>query len=264
MFMASGAAYASDIEYDANGFSDSEAYPYQSAVFDEETQTYLISNAGQLYWYAEGVNKGDVKKGAKLTADITVNTDVLVDGALNPSTEGFRDWSPIGNRYFEMYYSFDGDGHSISGLYCANKAYAALIGHVRGEGVEIKNVTIRDSYFSNTIQVAGIVSSVEENGCSITISNCHFYGLIDAQGRCGAILGSHTKGQVTIDNCSNRGTIRSTAEYCGGIVGESSAPITITNCYNAAEARVENTNNYTGGIVGGTKSTATLIGCQSQ
>lgn len=263
VFMASGAAYASDIEYDANGFSDSEAYPYQSAVFDEETQTYLISNAGQLYWYAEGVNKGDVKKGAKLTADITVNTDVLVDGALNPSTEGFRDWSPIGNRYFEMYYSFDGDGHSISGLYCANKAYAALIGHVRGEGVEIKNVTIRDSYFSNTIQVAGIVSSVEENGCSITISNCHFYGLIDAQGRCGAILGSHTKGQVTIDNCSNRGTIRSTAEYCGGIVGESSAPITITNCYNAAEARVENTNNYTGGIVGGTKSTATLIGCHN-
>lgn len=263
VFMASAAAYASDIEYDANGFSSDEDYPYQSAVFDEETQTYLISNAGQLYWYAEGVNKGDVKKGAKLTANIVVNTDVIVDGQLNTSTEGFRDWSPIGNRYFEMYYSFDGDGHSISGLYCANKAYAALIGHVRGEGVEIKNVTIRDSYFSNTIQVAGIVSSVEENGCSITISNCHFYGLIDGQGRCGAILGSHTKGQVTIDNCSNRGTIRSIADYCGGIVGESSAPITITNSYNATEGRVENTQDYTGGIVGRTSSTATLIGCHN-
>ncbi|MCQ2216242.1 MAG: InlB B-repeat-containing protein [Bacteroidales bacterium] len=262
VFMASGVAYASDIEYDANGFSDSEAYPYQSAIFDEETQTYLISNAGQLYWYAQGVNKGNVKKGAKLTANIVVNADVIVDGQLNPSTEGFRAWQPIGSSSFEMSYNFDGDGHSISGLYCKDTQYAALIGFVSGDNVEIKNVTVRDSYFSNSNTVAGIVARKGDG--SLTISNCHFYGLVEAsQGMCGAILGWVPTGQATIDNCSNRGTIRSTDRFCGGIVGTASSSINITDSYNATEGRVENTKNYTGGIVGGTSSTATLIGCHN-
>lgn len=260
--MASGAAYASDIEYDANGFSDSEAYPYQSAIFDEETQTYLISNAGQLYWYAQGVNKGNVKKGAKLTANIVVNADVIVDGQLNPSTEGFRAWQPIGTSSFVMSYNFDGDGYSISGLYCKDTQRAALIGFVSGDNVEIKNVTVRDSYFSNGNTVAGIVARKGDG--SLTISNCHFYGLVEAsQGMCGAILGWVPTGQTTIDNCSNRGTIRSTDRFCGGIVGTASSSINITDSYNATEGRVENTKNYTGGIVGGTSSTATLIGCHN-
>ncbi len=264
VFMASGAAYASDIEYDANGFSDSEAYPYQSATFDEESQTYLISNAGQLYWYAQGVNKGNVKKGAKLTDNIVVNADVLVDGQLNPSTEGFRAWQPIGTSSFEMSYNFDGDGHSISGLYCKDTQHAALIGFVSGDNVEIKNVTVRDSYFSDYNQVAGIVAVARKDDGSITISNCHFYGLVEAsQGMCGAILGWVPTGQATIDKCSNHGTIRSTDTYCGGIVGEARSSLTITDSYNATEGRVENTKNYTGGIVGGTTSTSTFIGCHN-
>ena len=87
---------------------------------------YQIGTKAELYWFAALVN-GDTsapevssaKTGAcaTLTADITVNTDVLNDyGTLANNYPDFITWTPIG--YFESYTgTFDGQGHTISGLY---------------------------------------------------------------------------------------------------------------------------------------------------
>ena len=88
---------------------------------------YQIGTAAELYWFAalvngdESVCTGGVTQNtsanAVLTADITVNNDVLYsDGTLNENYSNFITWTPIG--YFESYTgTFDGQGHTISGLY---------------------------------------------------------------------------------------------------------------------------------------------------
>ena len=64
----------------------------------------------------EGVSQ-NTSANAVLTKNITVNNEVLIsDVTLNNNGSGFETWTPIG--YFESYTgTFDGQGHTISGLY---------------------------------------------------------------------------------------------------------------------------------------------------
>ena len=136
-------------------------------------EVYEISSAGQLYWFAELVNgtlgivSQNTSANAVLTNDITINTDVLnEDGTLNADKAGkFREWMPIGFCYDinhddlpEIAYykgSFDGNGHTISGLYFNNKEQgdAGLFGQI-SEEAEIRNVGVINSYFYGEAEYA--------------------------------------------------------------------------------------------------------------
>ncbi|MGN0449520.1 MAG: hypothetical protein ACI4G0_04080, partial [Ruminococcus sp.] len=114
---------------------------------------YQIGTAAQLYWFAGLVNgtleevDQNTAANAVLTADITVNTGVLKsDGTLNTGT--FTDWMPIGNTSNQYAGTFDGQGHTINGLYFNNTSTedVGLFGCL-GENGEIKNVGVIDSYF---------------------------------------------------------------------------------------------------------------------
>ena len=98
----------------------------------DENGVYQISNANELYGFAEIVNKRqdnekwDPHANAVLTADITVNKDVLnTDGTLNTEKKDtFVPWTPIGHydsegdhHTFAYKGTFDGQNHTISGLY---------------------------------------------------------------------------------------------------------------------------------------------------
>jgi len=81
---------------------------------------YEIGTADELYAFAEAVNNANTGINAVLTEDITVNENVLVDGALNSDeavVAAFRTWTPIGNSTNQYTGTFDGAGHTISGLY---------------------------------------------------------------------------------------------------------------------------------------------------
>ena len=86
---------------------------------------YQIDTAAELYWFAQTVNEGDYDAHAELTNDITINENVLDDaGNVNSnSASSFTQWTPIcgkeiGNFVYTKYTgTFDGGGHSISGLY---------------------------------------------------------------------------------------------------------------------------------------------------
>lgn len=88
----------------------------------DEKGTYKLSTAAELYWFAKHVNDGSETACAILSADITVNTGVLdSNGNLNSGT--FETWTPIGswgsdpNTYKGFAGEFNGNGHTISGLY---------------------------------------------------------------------------------------------------------------------------------------------------
>lgn len=67
--------------YSVDGFCSEVDTHYQSAVQSgvgaNQMANYIISNAGQLYWFANHVNTGDYRYNAELSNNITINNNVL-------------------------------------------------------------------------------------------------------------------------------------------------------------------------------------------
>ncbi|MBQ9605118.1 MAG: hypothetical protein IJR45_06865, partial [Firmicutes bacterium] len=159
-------------EYDENGFAADGSY--QPAVL--RNNAYEITNAGQLYWYAEYINGGNIAN-AVLTANITAN-----NGKMTESSENARKWTPItANGTFV----FDGGDFAVSGLYCENAEYAGLFGTLAG--AEVKNVSVINSYFKAS-KSAGAIAAEQSAGAKISecssVNNI-IYGLNNAGGIAG-------------------------------------------------------------------------------
>ena len=140
-----------------------------------------------MYAFAVAVNSGYVAINGKLTADITVNKNVIsADGSLNgiPS----RKWTPIGhyvsdNDNILFAGTFEGNGKTISGLYItdANKGCAGFFGCVGRNGI-ISNVHIADSWydvsFDGNLYLGGIVGDLFR----ATVTGSTFSGVISGSG----------------------------------------------------------------------------------
>ena len=239
----------------------------QCTVCGEYTQpelvdgVYQIASAAHLYWFASWVNKGNAEASAVLTADIVVNSSVLAaDGSLNGDGSNFRTWTPIGiyDEDEEYFFSgtFDGDNHTISGLYLADWGNnAGLFGFA--EGATIKNVGIVDSYFSGVGDIGSICGFAYDNS---TITNCYNTGTVSCEeyevgGICGYLENS------TITNCHNTGTINSGEGCTGGICGYAYGNNTISNCYNTGSV----TSKYgAGGICGVVSDNSAITNCHNE
>lgn len=246
---------------------------YEAATLSDGV--YQIGNYSQLYWFAQKVNNDNEHYGnakAVLTADITVNTDVLDEsGNLVSNVSEFRSWTPIGNSSSNAYSgTFDGQGHTISGLYF-NNTETDSVGLFGISSGTIKNLGVVNSYIKGNNYVGAVCGSNNVGG---KIENCYNAGYVDGNrhqvgGLCGSNNGeiacSYNKGTVagvqlvggvcglnengTIANCYNAGSVRGTGYNIGGVCGinramEQNVTSTITNCYNIG--------NVSGGqIVGG-------------
>lgn len=182
---------------------------------------YLISNLGNLYWFAEVVNgeridmEANPSACAKLTKDIVVNKNVLDEnGNLNENTEDFKTWWGLAWNEGSFYAgTFDGAGHTISGLYGDNELedLGGFVGNLRGH---IFNLGIVDSYF-------------------------------DACKKAGGFAATFEYGQLL--NCYSTATIGARAEeYAGGLVGVGTtsteeATLYLTNCLFAGRMLGTNT-----------------------
>ncbi|MCH5143272.1 MAG: hypothetical protein J1G07_06160, partial [Clostridiales bacterium] len=100
-----------------------------------EGDTYLISSADELYTLSQ--TDSDWGKNFKLTQDIDLST---VCGA-NLNGESVS-WTRIGNDSKPFKGTFDGDDHTISGLYIdSTEGWQGLFGYV--ENGTIKNLTVK-------------------------------------------------------------------------------------------------------------------------
>lgn len=197
---------------------------------------YEISTAAQLAGLAQLVNSGTnfSKKFIKLTADIKLNEQDV------PTSE--NPWTPIGNSKKKFQGTFDGDGHTVSGLYIgltdgwtasAGKLYQGLFGNVTGTvqnlivtgSVAVKNTKNKDVKY-----IGGVVGYT-----SGTVQNCGFYGTISAK---------MVKSNAEVDCLNENGGIAGAAndqvkncwfypvEDCkAGVVGEKyNDDYTVSNC----------------------------------
>ena len=220
---------------------------YEPAVLNSNN-AYEIGNAGQLYWFADKVNKEFYgNSDAVLTADIVVNKNVLHDGDLTKDVDGLRDWTPIQ----EYGGTFDGAQHTISGIYCdLDTIKEAGIFQNITISATVENVGVLDSYFrlKEGYDVGGIVGYN-----SGIIRNCYneamVINLYDDINYLGGICGVNEGG--TIIGCYNTGKVANAVfgTRAGGICGRSNNKI--FNCYNTGSVM----GGYmVGGICGSNES----------
>ena len=248
-----------------------EITPTQPSSGDGSPATpYQISTAGELYWFAALVN-GTLTDGTKNTSanavlvnDITVNTGVLTaDGKLASDVSGFTEWTPIGQNNIKTIFigTFDGQGHTVSGLYFnnSNTACVGLFGFI-GSGGKISNVGVVDSYFNGYYYVGG-VCGYNKSG---TISNCYHIGVVKGKDdKVGGVCGNNVSesSTSTISNCYHIGEV-SGGSFVGGVCGASDG--SESNCYNIGEV---SGGSYVGGVcgsnVGGTISNCYSAGAVS-
>ena len=251
------------------------------------TYPYEISSKEELYWFAGLVNGDksiigeDIQQNtdacAVLTQNITINENVLDEnGSLNGNGSGLEQWPPIGSygsRGEEAYIgTFDGNGHTISGLYVniidsdeSNAVYAGLFGCV-GRNGKIQNVGVVDSYISATgdkVCVGG-VCGYNVGG---TIENCYNTGTITATAQAQATGIYSSVGGVcgfsfwNIFNCYNTGKVSVTGDraWVGGVSGFNGKDI--KNCYNTGEVSVAVDGGVVGGVCGNNNSGSRITNC---
>ena len=232
----------------------------------DSDEAYEIGNAGQLYWFAGLVNgtltdgtAQNLKANAVLTADIIVNKDLLT--SINTDDDGnvtngssFKAWRPMGmadeKGNLTGWYTgiFDGNGHSISGLYVNRdeaaddvhtwfKSCIGLFGYYSGV---TRNLSVLDSYMRGKDCIGGICG-YNDGG---TIQNCYSAATVCGDSYIGGICG-RSEGDSIIENCYNTGYVYGATRSIGGICGDNSA--TLQGCYNVGNV---NGKFYVGGIVG--------------
>ncbi len=202
----------------------------KSPVKANDDGVYLISNAAELAWFADTINNGeDQSLNAQLTADINL--------------AGFI-WTAIGNASKNYMGVFDGQGHTIRGLYInATSAGQGLFGLIAG--ATIKNLTVEGSV-NNTLNNTGGIIGAANTGM---LENLHFYGSVCQTGGqfTGGIIGNLYGTGSEAKNLANHGNIYGMTSVAG-IAGRHYTG-TIENAFNWG--------NISGtGLIGGITGTA--------
>ena len=221
---------------------------------DSKDAVYEIGNAGQLYWFAGLVNgtlsgvTQNTSANAVLTKDIVVNKNVLKpDGTVNEGT--FKEWTPIATSASPYTGIFEGQNHTISGLYF-NQEESYDIGLFGRNNGKIANAGILDSYFYGTSKVGGVCG----NNYTGTITNCYNTGSVSGFGTLGGVSGYNYTGSIT--NCYNTGNVSGSSGFVGGVSGDNSKG-TIINSYNAGSV---SGLEYVGGV-SGDNDTGSITDC---
>lgn len=205
--------------------------------------TYQLSCGAELAWFAE-----------KTKTNSNINAVLINDIDL-----GNKQWSPIGmpsSGYVTEAYSgtFDGQGHTISGLYInTNSAFYGLFYCVYGGTV--KNLKVIGDITTTGNTAGGIIGKLQGG----TVENCSFDGCVTAKGNyVGGIVANivtNSKAASTVTGCCNTGEIN--GKYAGGILGYTTAKAILSNCYNTGT--INGTTRSAG--IAGQQTTGTISYC---
>ncbi len=206
---------------------------------------FVISTEKELYEFATLSDYYDFEgQTIKLGADIIVNEGDAEDWNKEAPS---KKWQPI----TEFAGTFDGQGHTISGLYGKSTSMSMGMFSETKEGCVIQDFKLRNSYFSNTTN-NGLGSIMGEGTGEIkrVYSDAIVYGYGESNGGIAGLI----KEDLFIQECWFDGQVIGEQRSNGGIIGwaDRKADVTIDNCLNSGKIQFIGTgNSKTGGFIGG-------------
>lgn len=229
---------------------------------------YLIFNENQLSQLNNFLNQEGVY--FKLMKDLDLTNWIAEN---NPS----QGWVPVGVASTPFKGDFNGNNHTISGLYIYRTSTDGVGFFGVIDGANIYNLLISGSTMTGDVHVGGIVGDSYSSvitGCSVTmteiiamntdvggiagratsttINSCNYTGNVNAQSTtAGGILGLAINGDSNISNCTVTGNCYAKNGRVGGIVAiVNSGTVTISACHAFGRMSGGITTGEIGGIVG--------------
>ena len=204
------------------------------------TAADATTGSGQtLQGMAKGVAKvgnlfGNFVLGSNIdaTATATWNSD-------DKNTPNYAGFTPIGSLQNQFISTFDGFGHTISGLTINRPStdYVGLFGY--SNGGTISNVGIIGGSVRGNRYVGGLMGNNNAN-----MTNSYATGSVTGTSDVGGLVGVNYHGTITNSYATGSVTGKS---YVGGLLGYSSG--SITNGYATGNI-ISNNGYYVGGLVG--------------
>ena len=199
-----------------------------------------VSNGNYTVTSAEGLkNIAELVNGGKTDINITLDKNIDLTG---------KEWTPIGTSSSSYTGTFDGGGHTITGLtVTGSDQYAGLFGYIDKVGT-VKNVVLEDVQITSD-NSSGYAGGVAGDSWG-TIENCSVSGSVSGTTFAGGVVGSQWGGSIT--GCNSSATVKGVI-FAGGIAGETNSGASLTGCYATGDVTVENdgtNNSHAGGVVG--------------
>ena len=206
--------------------------------------------------YTTGNKKGLINL-ARLANDGATDINITLTGDIDLSG---IDWVPIGTD-FDIAYTgtFDGGGHTITGLTVTGSYhYAGLFGCI-GEGGSVKDLTLKDVQIESDYVYGNVGSVAGFSYYKDIIANCSVSGSVSGSSA-GGLVGSQWGGFIT--GCNSSVTVKGESTV-GGVAGTTNADSTMTACYATGDVILEGKTtdtHFVGGVVG-FNGVSTLVAC---
>jgi len=247
-----------------------------------EVQTQVNIPDGVPTYELNGVTYTVIRTAAEMNEVAAANPD----GGVNYILADDIDYTGMSfNRIALFNGSFNGNGHSITGLNVANKEqndhgfgiFASTIAGMNNGTITITNLTV--GAIGNPVAVTTEVDAWKTNGScrlgtlfgyiqgTVTLENVTVYANVTGKAdfRTGGMIGE-ARGTLVMKNCVFNGKVIVDA------AGNANCPVggLIGHCYNMSSAIVENcasygeisyANGYAGGLIGGFTNTIAISNC---
>ena len=181
--------------------------------YDAKTKTYSIATADGLLAWNEAAQ-------SDYTLNCTLTENINLTG---------KEWTPVGNSGQTYNGTFDGQGHTITGLNISSPSEAVALFHNIGGGGKVMNLQLKDVTYNGSTAMGGIA-----HGNNGTITACSVMGTLTNTTNNGAVGGIAAINYGTITACWFNGTITGGSNV-GGIavfnLNAGSYDGKITACY---------------------------------
>lgn len=246
---------------------DTPQFPLYEGDEGTQAKPFQIKTKEDMEILAKNVNKGKNFKDMFFA--------LMADIDFGGGTE--TNYTPVGkyNSYNDVKVfsgTFDGQGHTISGIYIKKTSWDDSDGHqalfaVISSGGAVRNLTLANSFIYGYECNAGITGSLESGAI---IENCHVLSNVTIGGLSSQLAGIASSLSGTMVGCTNAAAINGELNYnFSGLAAGGSSAATMTDCLNlgavngprsksgiAGTSYIKLSNNYyagnctTGGVRG--------------
>ena len=254
------------------------AWYYGTENYDAGNNTFTINTVDELYAFADIVSTYPFA-----TDTVVLGTDIVVNSGdastWSAEVQPGRNWEPIGTETSAFAGIFDGQGHTISGIYHISSDESTNHGlfDTTAAGSKLQNFHLKESYFE-LIDIGnptpmGSVAGILNGSMDGVYSDAK---IVSVEGNIGGMAGRVSQASAdvesTITNCWYNGEIEynyngviGNDNRVGGYIGYiTTGTVTISNCLKTRELLCTFTgaqykaNKAIGGMVGANAGTLTM------